>query len=343
MLYLRSIQSSDLSAIYALSKMVYFINLPREERLINDKIKRSEQAFKNPFKELFKNYYMFVLEDTEARKIIGVSMIHAQHGTKEEPHFYLQVDHEKKYSQTINTGFIHGTLKLGHETDGPTEIGALVIHPAFRGHPEKLGKQLSFARFLYMSSNPERFKDLIHAELMPPLDEKGNSPLWEAVGRQFINMDYQDADRLSLTNKEFILNLFPGEIIYVPLLPIEARNAIGKVGPDTLPVKNMLEKIGFTYTNQVDPFDGGPHFQCKLKETKLYKEMKTGKVLASKSFDKKTAIEYLISFKHSNYDFCSVKAKVNFDNSGNVFIEPSVIKEFPEIVDQKINLIPFNV
>jgi arginine N-succinyltransferase len=344
--YLRSIQTSDLPAILALSKLVYFINLPREEKLINDKIKKSENSFKNPFPELYKNYYMFVLEDIETRKIVGVSMIHAQHGTKEEPHFYLQVSHEKKYSKTINTGFIHGTLKLGYDMDGPTEIGALVIDPAFRGHTEKLGKQLSFVRFLYMSTYPERFKPLIHAELMPPLDEKGNSPLWEAIGRQFINMDYQDADRLSLTNKEFILNLFPSDTIYETLLPIEARNAIGKVGADTLPVKNMLEKIGFTYQDQVDPFDGGPHFRCPLVETKLYKEMFQAKVVSAEHFDKKTCKEYLISFSHYNYDFCAVKAEVNvIDNGKDIEIVPSesLLNDFPDMIGQKVNLIPFNV
>jgi len=28
----------------------------------------------------------------------------------------------------------------------------------------------------------------------------------------------------------------------------------------------MLKKIGFTYSNQVDPFDGGPHLRAKVDD-----------------------------------------------------------------------------
>ena len=274
MFKVRNCELSDLDDLFELSKKVYFINLPRDKKLIQDKIKKSINAFKNPSEDLSLNYYIFVLEDTSIKKVIGVSMIHAQHGTENEPHFFLRVSHENKYSSTINTGFVHGTLKLGLNMNGPTEIGGLVLHPDYRGHEFKLGKVLSYCRFLYMGLNQERFKDDIHSELMPPLDNEGNAPLWEAIGRRFMNMDYQEADLLSRSNKEFILSLFPSENIYMTLLPIEARNAIGKVGKDTLPVKKMLESIGFHYTSEVDPFDGGPHYRAKLKSIRPIKNLK---------------------------------------------------------------------
>src|SRR5690606_16580902 len=155
------------------------------------------------------------------------------------------VGQEAKFSQTINTGFVHGTLKLGLDPNGPTEIGGLILNPEFRGHAEKLGKQLSFVRFLFMAIAPERFKPMIHSELMPPLDKHANVPVWEAVGRRFLNMNYHEANVLSRSNKEFILSLFPSENIYQTLLPMDARQSIGKVGKQTEPVKRMLESIGF--------------------------------------------------------------------------------------------------
>jgi arginine N-succinyltransferase len=100
-----------------------FINLPADEELIRVKIDSSIKSFKNPEKDLSKNYYIFVLENYESGEILGVSMIHAQHGTEDEPHFYLTVGQESKFSQTINTGFVHGTLKLVMDMNGPTEIG----------------------------------------------------------------------------------------------------------------------------------------------------------------------------------------------------------------------------
>src|SRR5690606_11836023 len=103
--------------------------------------------------------------------------------------------------------------------------------------------------------------------------------LWEAIGRRFLNMEYHDADLLSRENREFILNLFPSDTIYGTLLPPEARNAIGKVGPETEPVKRMLESIGFCYTQEVDPFDGGPHYRARLKDITLVRDMIAGEIV----------------------------------------------------------------
>src|SRR3989344_4234969 len=134
MFILRSVQPDDLSDLFKLSNIMTFINLPPDEELISSKIDSSMRSFKNPNSDLSKNYYIFVLEDFETNEILGVSMIHAQHGTENEPHFYLTVGQEAKFSQTINTGFVHGTLKLGLDTNGPTEIGGLILNPEFRGH-----------------------------------------------------------------------------------------------------------------------------------------------------------------------------------------------------------------
>jgi len=275
MFKLRAVQLKDIDDLFALSKLYIFINLPSDRDLIEEKVKSSLSTFECPSKKLEDNHYIFVLEDLEHGKVIGCSMIHAQHGTEEEPHFYLTVAQENKFSKSINTGFIHGTLKLGYDTNGPSEIGGLILNPSYRGNPNKLGKQLSFVRFLYMGMNPNEFKEKVHTELMPPFDSEGRSPLWEAIGRRFLNMEYHDADLLSRKNKEFILSLFPSGTIYETLLPIEARNAVGKVGKDTLPVKKMIESIGFKYTNEVDPFDGGPHYRCKIKELTPVKNMQT--------------------------------------------------------------------
>ncbi len=270
---LRSVKLSDLEDLFELSQLYTFINLPANIDMIRYKINSSIKSFEDPDDDLSKNTYIFVLEDIKNKKVIGCSMIHAQHGTEEEPHFYLKVGQENKFSSSINTGFIHGTLKLGHSTDGPSEIGGLILNPKYRKAGEKLGKQISFVRFLYMGLHQGRFKEEVHSELMPPFDSEGKSPLWEAIGRRFLNMEYHDADILSRQNKEFILSLFPEGTIYETLLPIEARNSVGKVGKDTLPVKNMLEKIGFKYTHEVDPFDGGPHYRAKLTDISIVKNI----------------------------------------------------------------------
>lgn len=342
MFILRSVQTKDLKDLYKLSNMVTFINLPPDEDIINAKIESSISSFNNPSKNLSENYYIFVIEDFETSEILGVSMIHAQHGTEDEPHFYLTVGQEAKFSQTINTGFVHGTLKLGLDHNGPTEIGGLVLHPDYRGHADKLGKQISFVRFLYMAQNTERFKSMIHSELMPPLDKQGNSPLWEAVGRRFLNMNYHEADILSRNNKEFILSLFPSENIYQTLLPMEARESIGKVGKETEPVKKMLESIGFKYTYEVDPFDGGPHYRCPLKDIKPVKEKITGLLITNKSFDAEKSREVLLSLEHEDHDFFAVRTKLQVHGDGQLSIDPQLVKELNLKLPQKVTAIPFS-
>lgn len=341
MFILRSVQPNDLKDLYKLSNIMTFINLPPDEDIISSKIDSSIKSFHNPSKRLWENYYIFVLEDHEKGEILGVSMIHAQHGTEEEPHFYLTVGQEAKFSQTINTGFVHGTLKLGLDSNGPTEIGGLILNPDYRGHAEKLGKQLSFVRFLYMANNPERFKPMIHSELMPPLDKFGNSPLWEAVGRRFFNMNYHEADILSRNNKEFILSLFPSENIYQTLLPMEARESIGKVGKETEPVKRMLENIGFKYTFEVDPFDGGPHYRCPMKDIKPIKDKITGQLVFNRHFDLKESREVLINLHSDEYDFFAVKTNLQVHGDGQVSMDPDVLKQLGVEVPQKITAIPF--
>src|SRR6185503_735771 len=130
--------------------------------------------------------------------------------------------------------------------------GGLLVDKGYRRRPEKLGKQISLVRFLYMAIHPERFEAKVLCELTPPLTEEGRSEFWEALGRRFTGLPYQEADLLSQKNKEFIQSLFPEEDIYLTLLNSKARLVLGRVGEETRPAQHLLEKIGFQYLNEVD-------------------------------------------------------------------------------------------
>jgi len=177
---------------------------------------------------------------------------------------------------------------------------------------------------------------------MPPLDKYGNSPLWEAIGRKFMNMHYTEADILSRSNKEFILSLYPSENIYQTLLPMEARESIGKVGKDTEPVRRMLESIGFKYTYEVDPFDGGPHYRCPLKEIKPIKEKITGVLITNKGFNPEQAKEVIVSLEVEGHDFYAVRTKLQVHGDGQVSIDPQIVKELGLTLPQKVTAIPFS-
>lgn len=320
---IRSVRESDLDDLLRLSRLVYFINLPNDREILKRKIDKSMNSFNGNIEDKFKREYIFVIEDTKEQKIIGTSMIIARHGSPEEPHMYLELNEVQKYSETIHTGFIHKVLRLKFDSDGPTEIGGLVMDPAYRGHAGKLGRQLSFARFLFIKMRRRWFKDRILSELMPPLTESGESILWENLGRKFTNLSYQDADLLSRKNKEFITSLFPKGDIYTVLLPGEARDAIGRVGKATEPVKYMLEKIGFRWKGHIDPFDGGPHYWADTDKLSIIQQSK--KVSLNKEALKGRSKSKALIGCISNDEFICIQSPYEFFR-GTVLLPRSTIE-----------------
>lgn len=274
MFLLRPVQHTDHKSLLELARFLGSSgSLPLEENALADFIALSCKSFSSPSEKKEENMYVFVLEDQLQKKIVGSSLIFAKHGTSEAPHTYLRVfekTHEDDSTQIKKT---HQMLRFEFDTDGPSEIGGLILHPDFRKLPLGLGRQLSFGRFLFMGMYPERFETHVIAELLPPFDKNGTSPLWEAFGKRFTDLSYQEADRLSRTNKDFIKNLFPPEDIYTDLFSEHAQAVIGQAGPDTLAAQKLLEKIGFRYLHAVDPFDGGPHYGAKVSEITLVKRM----------------------------------------------------------------------
>jgi arginine N-succinyltransferase len=115
------------------------------------------------------------------------------------------------------------------------------------------------------------FRAQVLSELLPPLEADGTSKLWEALGRRFTGLTYQEADRLSKDNKEFIHALFPDDPIHTELLPDDVQAIIGQVGEETRAVEKMLRRIGFDYAEQIDPFDGGPHFMANTDDITIIK------------------------------------------------------------------------
>jgi len=268
MFLIRAAQRGDLAQVHEVAKHLDTVNLPDDRKVLERILDLAERSFAGEV-EVFEREYIFVLEDLDAGRIIGTSMIHAQHGTRRSPHVYFEVGQDERYSESIDHYAVHQTLKLHYNYDGPTEIGGLILLPEYRGRPESLGKTLSYLRFLYIAMHRDRFRDVVLSELLPPLEEDGTSILWEALGRHFTGLSYQRADLLSKDNKEFIRALFPQETLYTCTLPAQVRAVIGVVGPDTRGVEKMLRKIGFTYASQIDPFDGGPHFSARTDDITL--------------------------------------------------------------------------
>ena len=284
MILVRSASPRDLEAVFALSRLLDTMNLPHDRAALEALCARADASFAGEL-PASERVFLFVLEDGDGR-IVGTSMIHAQHGTRRSPHVFFDVRDEERYSESIDRHLCHRVLRIGYDYDGPTEIGGLVLAPDRRGSPEQLGRALSYARFLYIAARRPSFRDAILAELMPPLEEGGASRLWECLGRVFTGgMSYQEADRLSTRNKEFIRTLFPQDPIYASLLPEDVQAQIGQVGPATKGVERMLRRIGFAYAGRIDPFDGGPHFVAATDAVSLVRDTRALRVASRALMD----------------------------------------------------------
>lgn len=219
--------------------------------------------------------FMFVLEDTEGGACLGTSQVLAHMGGPGNPNLSFKLSKKEFFSRSLQFGATHIVANLYLDESGPSELGGLILQPSFRNHKAKLGRLLSLVRFHFIALHRELFSDRLIAELMAPISPDGQNLLWEYLGRRFINLTYAEADRFCQYSREFMLSLLPREEIYLTLLPPEARSVIGEVGPETLPARRMLEKIGFRYKDFVDPFDGGPHLEAATGEIKMVRDTRS--------------------------------------------------------------------
>jgi arginine N-succinyltransferase len=286
MFLIREAAPQDLEQILGAAQHLDTVNLPHDRARLETLLELSARSFAGTI-AVADREFLFVLEDLEHRQIIGTSLLLAQHGTRRAPHVFFEILEDERYSESLDRHMVHECLRIGYNYAGPTEIGGLILLPQFRGRgrPASLGKLLSYTRFLYLALHRPDFRDEVISELLPPLGDSGTSILWEHLGRHFTGLTYQEADKLSKSNKEFIRTLFPQGLIYTALLPREVRAVIGQVGPETRGVEKMLRAIGFDYARRIDPFDGGPHYQARTDDITLVQATRRAKAAAIDTAD----------------------------------------------------------
>ena len=280
MFLLRDIAPADLDDLQRAAVHLDSVNLPDDREALAAIIERSRASFAGEL-PVGDRCFVFVAADADSGEVVGTSMMFAQHGSRRAPHVFFDVLEEERYSETLDRHFAHRVLRIGYNYKGLTEVGGLVLRPEFRRRPERLGRQLASVRFLYLARHRNLFRDEVLSELMPPLEPDGTSLLWESLGRKFTGLTYQEADRLSQVNKEFIRTLFPQDPIYLTLLPPHVQALIGQVGPDTKGVEKLLLEVGFSFAHRIDPFDGGPHFHAKTDDITLVRATRVARVVAA--------------------------------------------------------------
>jgi arginine N-succinyltransferase len=275
MLVLRPIRESDLPGLVALAQATGggLTTLPPDESFLADRIDESLRAFRPRVRRPGGEYYLFALEDSASRELIGVSGIASRVGGF-DPWYSYEIKVERHAHPPLDITRDIPVLHLNKEHRGPSEVCSLFLRPD-RRHGGA-GRLLSLARFLFMGAHRERFTSTVIAEMRGYIDQTQRSPFWEAVGRHFFEFDFYRADVLcGLGEKEFITDLMPRHPIYVPLLPADVQAVIGRVHHETEPALAILLSQGFAPSGQIDIFDAGPLLRGTIATLKIVSETRT--------------------------------------------------------------------
>lgn len=239
--------------------------------------------------------YVLVMEDLTRGEIVGTSTLYAKTGGF-EPFYAYRIDRELHQSPRIDgPGTHHRVLHLERIYDGPSEIGSLFLLRRYRGRGR--GRHLSLARFALIRQRPHRFADRVIAEMRGRCSPAGVSPFWEAIMRPFFGVDFPVADAMSTVSKAFIEELIPRYPLYVDLLPDAAVEVLGKVHPETEAAVKLLESEGFTATDLVDIFDGGPVLHSPVDQIAAFRRTRLGvaNIVASAATAAATAAPQILS------------------------------------------------
>ncbi len=258
MYVVRPARLKDLDGLQALAKKTGtgLTTLPVDKKALEAKVRESMEAFSNPPDMNKKTGYLLVMEDPKEGKIVGTSALIVGVGL-DKPFYSYRILHQTQVSHEPEMRVDTELLQLSNDFVGATEVATLFLDEDYR--KDNLGKLMSKARYMLMAAHPERFSDQVISEIRGWVDDSGNSPFWEALGRHFFGMDFKTADRINgLGNSQFISDLMPKFPIYTALLPEEAKAVIGKPHDSARPAIKLLEKEGFRFSRSVDIFDGGP-------------------------------------------------------------------------------------
>jgi arginine N-succinyltransferase len=329
--------ASDLPTLHKLSKMVHFINLPPDQEIIADKIRNSRKSFlraardaktvHKPKREAttsgisektaLADIFMFVIEEVNTEGCIGTSQVISQMGGPGHPNVCFKLETREKYAEDLKFGAKHTIARVYLDESGPSELGGLIMQPSFRGHKQKLGRFVALVRFHFIGLHRKMFRSTILAEMMAPITAKGESLVWDTLGRRFIPLSYDEADRFCQYSRAFMTDLLPEGDIHLSLLPPQARAQIGEVGPDTLPARRMLERLGFRYEGFVDPFDGGPYLTANTDEIELVRDSFLAPLGPSIKHEQ-TNQAGIVSVLNSDGDFRAVQCAFQVDRQGHL-------------------------
>ncbi|WP_221800751.1 arginine N-succinyltransferase [Oceanobacter mangrovi] len=263
MLIIRPMQPADLDDLMALAKAAGqgMTSLPEDPEALLARIQRSCDSFARQQRH-HDDFFFLAMEDTEQQRVVGSAGVYAMTGARQAFYAYrlMTMTH---FSHSLQKQVRSQMLHLTNDYTDCSEVGSLFLDPAYRGN----GHWLARSRYLLMGLYPDRFAESVIAEMRGWTDAEGNSPFWDAIGRQFFEMEFDDADTLcGVGSNQFITELMPKYPIYTNLLPAAAQAVIGRPADAGRRAKELLEEEGFRFEKVVDIFDAGPLMRADLND-----------------------------------------------------------------------------
>ena len=275
----RPVASADLDAVLELARKggTGLTNLPPDRDALAKRIAQSEAAISSPSAR--EAGAAVILVGDRQGEIAAISMIFPRVGA-EWPFYSYRKTRQAAVSRAVGLSKEQYLLNLVNEFDGEVEVGGLFVDPERRG--EHLGRLMARSRYLFIVRHRSWFGRRVIAELRGYQDRCGRSPVWEAIGRHFYDMDFQDADRTgSIHGNQFIADLGPRYPLYLSLLPVDARAALGRPHDDGTAARDMLLAEGFRDEGFVDIFDGGPTLVAEIDSLRTVREARRCAIVAT--------------------------------------------------------------
>jgi len=318
MLCVRPAAISDLNSLLSLAKLAGpgFTSLAVGQNVLETRLLKSVKSFSGPTEISPDHVYLLMLENTEGQ-VVGMSAIKAQIGMR-DPFFNFRILKQAQKSSVADRRFDMDVLVLVNDYTGATEVGSLFVRSDQRG--TGVGRLISQARYMLMAADKKRFSGRVISELRGHVSDAGVSPFWEALGRKFFDMDFNEADHISAEqDNQFILDLMPKYPIYTALLPETAQRVIGETHPAGIGARRYLEKEGFRYDGMIDIFDGGPSMSVPLSDIRTIRHSRVVGAISGSVDEREDALMALIS-NDKIEDFRCVMGQIAFEDDKSVLI-----------------------
>lgn len=316
---IRSVKLKDRDDLLDLAQYFPLCSLPTDKIKLENKIRASQESFKH-IRDKKERNYMFVLEDTQKKKIIGSSQILSYFGINRSLGYLLEKKNGKSY------------LKL-HRLKGQNEIGGLILHPDYRKSPALLGLQIGIVRFLYIKIFPNNFSPVVQVSLTAPI-YNGKNYFWKETGFKYTKKNYKTALQSLQKNRDHFFSFFPKDLkIDVSQFSPSAKKFLTQVHPQAEPVYRGLSKVGFHKINYHHIIDGCIYMEAPWKKLSFLKKAKSCLLKTEKKIQTDS---FLLAQQNKKGFFCT---QVQGQIKNHSFLMKSIPKEFEK--DEKALVLNF--